>query len=205
MREFSSKKYIAIAKGFKYLLFSLMVALVVLIASYIYSGGPVSVETKKGNISADSVSVSMDKNVAINPRFYSVDKDNKPYHIEAQKGTQYNNNKVLLEHVFAQYDMKDSGTVSLVGDEADMDTDKNTIDLVGNVAISLDEKYFLTSQKANLHYKESKASGQGNVELSSTFGKVSSEEFETEDGYEKIRFYGGRVKTIIYQQEGKRE
>lgn len=204
MQGFSSTRYIAIVKGARYVLLLGLVAIAVMIVlPMVQKSG--TVINSKSHLEVDSVSLGIDQNVAENPRFYSVDKDNRPYNIEAKTGVQQGSGVVLLEEVFAQYHMEDNQLLSLVGDNAEMNSETNTVDLDGHVTIAMDDKYFLTAQKTKLLYKDSTAEGEGNVELSSKFGKVSSERFETKDAYDQIRFYGGRVKTIIYPERAKSE
>jgi hypothetical protein len=132
----------------------------------------------------------------LKPKFYGVNKDNNPYSINASEGVQLKENTFALKNVYGDF-TNYQDYISMIGKKAKITTDNHMIYLEGDINISYDDQYILSSDFAKIDYKNNAASGHGKVSLESNIGNINADKFEVMDNYTEIKFYGDRVKTIL--------
>lgn len=133
----------------------------------------------------------------INPHLQAVDGNNHTYNITAKSAIQDKKERVILQQVNADINLKDEGWLSLSAADGVFDNVKNTLDLKGDITIFNNDGYeFYTEEayadtKKNSIYGNTKITGQGPI------GNLVADSFYVEDKGNRIKLIG-HVKLVIF-------
>jgi hypothetical protein len=125
------------------------------------------------------------------PELFGYDAKDLPFKVHAKQGKNLSGNHKRFNDVSAEFASAENNKIKVKSNYADIDIEAKTIKLFDDVELNN-----LTGK-----YQNKLATGQGDVVLESENGKIESAKFDLLDDYSVIKFYGGRVKTTLYNSE----
>lgn len=195
-------------KHYQYYVKSLKAAIlscfVIFLVIVIYSSlDNFSIRNEAGNdskltkfVNNKAISSSLDIKL-VNPKFFGISEDQRPYTILSREGTQINKNLIELMEVYSDIILDVNNFIALKANRGALKLDADDLELIGQVEILIDDSYIISTEQALLNLQ--KRSGRGNnlIKVSNASGVIIADEFEVTDNYKEVIFKGKRVKTTI--------
>ena len=132
----------------------------------------------------------------INPQLLGLDKNEKPYTLDATSGVQATESHVTLKDVKGKFKSKDNTDMNISARDGELFLEENGIELGGGVEVIDEKGNKLTTEKMQLFYETNAAKGEDHVVLEGDLGTINAEGFDIPEGAEEIKFTG-RVKANI--------
>lgn len=146
-----------------------------------------------------SIKVSSVESYASNPEFLGTDKDDMPFKIEAEKGTQKDGKNFELDNITAKYMQKNEEMLTIDSHKAQYNIDSKTLKLFGDVHAKNLKGDKVHASEVDWDLGNKMMNGHGEVNLSANFGTIESDNFAVSESYTKLEFYNnsGRVKATL--------
>lgn len=137
----------------------------------------------------------------LDPKLYGYDSKHLPFRIFGDAIYEEIGELRRLLNVDAEFKTVNGESIFVKSSEGLYNQEEKSLKLNGNVILENSSGSTLKAPSMELFYDEKIASGSGGVLLEDEKGQVSAENFKVEDNYNKITFSGGRVKSVIKQDE----
>jgi len=128
--------------------------------------------------------------VMTNPRFYGVDKNERPYNIVADSAIRQTKDNIALQNINSDMLLQDKSWMTLLSETGDYSTRKNELDLNGSVNLIIDSGYEFFTESAHINLKENMSSGNEAVKVHGPMGILYADGFIIRDGGDNIFFHG---------------
>lgn len=122
------------------------------------------------------------------PRFQGMDKEGRPYNINAESATQQDDGTVLLKDIEADMTLANGSWLAFNGKTGIFNTEANTLFLPDNVEVFHDAGYDLRTSRVHIDLNAATARGEQHVEGQGPLGTLEANGLlvDNEAGY--IRF-----------------
>lgn len=185
-------RFVFLGKHMLWVLVTFMVALLVWIAS-----------DNKGDNASRIVFSSVSKGdngetVMIKPYYQSVDRQNQPYAISADKGTQIDKDNVALEKIIADITRSDGKWAAMNANEGRIHVPTKQLELSGGVEIFYDGGYIVRTDHAHVDMQQGSAYGDSRVEVQGPLGTLVADRFSIAKRG-KIMQFNGSVRMKLYR------
>lgn len=139
------------------------------------------------------------ENKMSNPHLQAVDKEGRPFEIEAKNATQTSSDDTLnLEAPKGTLTLKEGDKISVRSDTGSFVKEQETLHLNGRVRLDSTKGFQFDTDKARVNLKEGKVEGSDPVSGFGPNGKVQAEEgFKVTEKGQKIEFMG-RTKLVLH-------
>ena len=135
--------------------------------------------------------------VMYKPKLEGVTQKNEPFTATAARAVQQTENVVLLYDVQADLFKKDNTWVNLTSKEGRYDSEKNFLELWGDVVLYQDDGYNFATQRVDIDTRLGVASGKGEITGQGPLGKLKATGYAIEDNGARMRF-GGATADRVY-------
>lgn len=123
-----------------------------------------------------------------NPRFQGVDKNGRPYNINARMAEQQEDERILLTNIEADMTLQNGSWLAFNGKTGMFDTEANTLKLPENVEIFHDAGYDMRTTNVFLDLDTANAIGEAHVEGQGPLGTIKAEGFRVDSAAGRIIF-----------------
>jgi lipopolysaccharide export system protein LptC len=135
--------------------------------------------------------------VMVNPRYYGVDKKNRPFTVTAKTATQHKDGSVAIEGVQADMLLDKKSWLAISANKGVIDKTSKNIELTGSVNMFYEGGYEFRSEYAKVLTDEGRAYGNQPIEGQGPSGTLKAGNFDVTDNGQRL-YFKGNVHVTLY-------
>ena len=186
-------RFVALSKRFLWLLITIMVVLVVWIASY--NSGENGARIVFSNIPKSGVL----QNIMSKPHYQGIDVRGRPYTVTADKAAQVDKDSVSLENIRADMVMSNGVWIALNAGFGILNLQTKMLELSQGLDVFYDGGYEFRTDHAHVDIQQGSAYGDAPIEGQGGIGTLQADGFSMGTHGETIHFTG-KVKMTIFRK-----
>lgn len=129
--------------------------------------------------------------VMLKPKFYGNDDNGKPYSLNAISGVSVNDDKIVLNELSGDMELKDNSKVKVASKHGNYSSKAKTLILNDGVIINMDNGYEFTTNSAYVKLDENTANGSEEVLIKGPLGDINAKGFVILNSGDEIVLSGG--------------
>jgi lipopolysaccharide export system protein LptC len=135
--------------------------------------------------------------VMVNPRYYGVDKKNRPFTVTAKTATQNKDGSVAIESVQADMLLNQESWLALTATKGMIHKNNTDIELMGAVNMFYEGGYEFRSEYVKVLTNEGRAMGNQPVEGQGPSGIMKAQSFDVTENGQRL-YFKGNVHVTLY-------